>query len=445
MYFTKQSNRDRLGPILSLVGSIALLGAPGCQALDAEADSAEAIGSAEQALHGSSNQIIIEWNLNAHDAMVAFDGHVNPVFASRMYAMTHIAMHDAVNSIYGKYESYAFQGFDPWADPAAAAAAAAHGVLVEIFPDQQATLDQRLAESLARVPNGWGEYRGVYLGQQAADAIIAVRADDNSQNVAIVGDFTPIDEPGHYQVTPPLFFVFAPDWRYVTPFSLSSPSEFRSSPPPQLDTSTYAQQLEEVKALGRIDSTARSVDDTYASRFWEENSDIGWNRITRVAAAQRGLDLWRTARLFALVNMALADSYIAGWDSKLHYDLWRPYTAIREADTDGNPATTADAAWEPLLNTPPIQDYPSTHSALGDAAARVLTRVVGDDVSFGFESPTADPANTRREFDSFSEAANENAASRVTGGLHFRFACDAGQALGRRIGDRVVDQFLRRR
>lgn len=164
-----------------------------------------------------------------------------------------------------------------------------------------------------------------------------------------------------------------------------------------------------------------------------------------MVTAERRLGLQSTARLFALLNMALSDAYVAGWDSRFHYDFWRPFTAIRDAENDGIPTTQPDPAWEPELTTPPVQDYPSTHSALGDAGAEVLAALLGDRTSFTFTSTTVVPAGGTRSFTSFSRAADENADSRVRAGIHFRFACEAGQELGRKIGRWTVQNHLRPR
>ena len=248
--------------------------------------------------------------------------------------------------------------------------------------------------------------------------------------------------PGRYQFTAPFDFAFVPGWRYLKPFALTRVDQFRSPPHPALDSEAYAADFAEVKAIGGVGSQARSPEQLSYAKFWYELSDIGWNRVARVVAAERGLGLQSTARLFALLNMAMSDAYVAGWDSKYHYDLWRPITAIRAAATDGNPATSADPTWEAALVTPPVQDYPSTHSALGRAAATVLASVFGDETAFTFPSTSADPPNASRSFTSFSQAADENADSRVMGGLHFRFACDAGQELGRQVAVWTLDHYL---
>jgi hypothetical protein len=167
----------------------------------------------------------------------------------------------------------------------------------------------------------------------------------------------------------------------------------------------------------------------------------GWRRIH--SAADKNLDLISTARLFALVNIALADSYIAGWDSKFHYNFWRPYTAVRAAATDGNDNTSEDASWEPLMNTPPVHDYPSTHSTLGNAAATVLNELIGANTGFTMTSTSAEPANSTRTFVNFSKAAEENADSRVFAGIHFRFSCEQGLELGEKIGNWVVEHQLK--
>ncbi len=226
-------------------------------------------------------------------------------------------------------------------------------------------------------------------------------------------------------------------------FGLKQADQFRVAPQPSLDSKVYADGYNEVKQMGDKASKARTADQTTYAKFWYEFSEIGWNRVARVAAQDRKLDLLSTARLFALLNMAMVDSYTAGWDSKFHYNFWRPYTAIRGAETDGNATTSPDANWEPLMPTPPVQDYPSTHSALGNAAATVLAHVLGDQTRFTMTSTTAETPNATRTFGRFSQAANENADSRVRAGLHFRFSCDAGQDLGNKVGKWIIDNHLK--
>ena len=388
--------------------------------------------------------VISEWNENTIAAITAGPGgYGNPLQATRLLAMVHVAMHDAVNAVLPQYERYEFAGSDSKANPTAAAAAAAHRVLSLAFPAQLSDLDAKLADSMQPLPNGSRERRALDLGRAAADAIWTRRLNDGSDQF---GEYTPGNQSGQWQFTPPYDgFIFAPAWQFVDTWGLNTADQFRvPSAPPALSSALYAAEYNEVKSKGHITSATRTADETAYGKFWYEFSDIGWNRITRVAATGHALDLAQSARLFALVNIALADSYIAGWDSKQHYDFWRPITAIRAGETDGNPNTTPDPAWEPLMITPPIQDYPSTHSVLGDAAAEILGSTFGDATAFSFTSTTAANPNVEvRSFTSFTQAANENGDSRVMVGIHFRSAVETGQHLGREIGRHVYQNLLR--
>ncbi len=387
------------------------------------------------------NDVVIVWNEVAYEA---FGGkaYLHSLMASRINAMTHLAMHDALNAIEPEYETYAFIGRDAEANPIAAAASAAHTVLVHEIPDKIPFLDSALQQSLSTIGEGDAKNRGIQLGKEAGQAILEERANDGS-----AGDpFSPVapsDVAGVYQAVPPFEIVFAPYWVDVKPFGLQSKDQFRSAPHPSLDSEEYAAAFNEVKEVGKLNSHARTEDQLAYTHFWYEFSEAGWNRVARTVAIDKKLGLLETARLFALVDIALADAYIAGWDSKFHYNFWRPYTAIHRAQQDGNAQTTEDLQWEPTLPTPPVQDYPSTHSALGNAAATVLANLLGDQTAFAMTSPSALPGSGERSFTSFKQAADENADSRVKAGIHFRFACEAGQAMGDQVGQWVVDDQLK--
>jgi hypothetical protein len=210
-----------------------------------------------------------------------------------------------------------------------------------------------------------------------------------------------------------------------------------------LNSQIYTEAFNEVKHVGKINSQVRTADQTASANFWYELADIGWNRIARTEATNYNMGLFATARMFALLNMAIHDGYTAGWDSKFYYKFWRPYTAIHAAATDGNDQTKANLNWEPLLPTPPIPDYPSTHSVVANAAATVLTYFLGEHHSFSATSSTASPAGAVRSFKSFKQAANENADSRVMCGIHFRFSCEAGQKQGDKVGQWTLDNHLK--
>ena len=323
----------------------------------------------------------------------------------------------------------------------AAAVSAAHAVLLNEIPAKKNFLDSALNVNLEAIKNPEAKEKGVALGKLAAQAILALRANDGA-GADPVGLIQPSETPGVYNVVPPFNFIFAPFWENVKPFGLQTKNQFRSVAPPALNSQTYAVDFLEVKDRGKLNSTTRTADETAYAKFWYEFSEAGWNRVARVATVNKKLNLFEAARLFALVDMAMADAYIAGWDSKLYYNFWRPYTAIRAAANDGNDATTADVTWEPSEVTPPIQDYPSTHSALGNAGAAVLAKLLGDNTPFTMGSFTAVPQGSTRSFTSFSQAANENASSRVMAGIHFRFSCVAGQEMGTQIGNWLADHYL---
>jgi hypothetical protein len=280
---------------------------------------------------------------------------------------------------------------------------------------------------------------GKVLGAAVAAAILAERKTDGADASE---KYAERQEPGRYRFVPGTDFIAAPHWRSVRPFALSAPGQFRTVPPPALESAAYTKAYNEVKANGGAVSSTRTADQTAYAHFWYEFSDIGWNRVTRIVARQSRLDLWDSARLFALVSFAMADGYIAGWDSKMAHDFWRPVTAIRRAAEDRNPATEPDTNWTTLLPTPPIQDYPSTHATLGAAAAAVLIGVLGTDAyTFTMHSPSGLPGAAERTFTTFTAAAEENADSRVMAGLHFRFATDAGMELGRKIGAKALQKL----
>ena len=391
------------------------------------------------------DQIVIDWNVQTHQIIKAADGYTDPMAASRVLAMVHLAMHDAVNAAEPRYHAYAYapqaRAPKPNADAAVAAAVSAHDVLVALYPNQKdlarATLDATLLDA------GLGEAveQGKRLGAAAAAAMLAKRNNDGSRGNEA---YQPGTRPGEYRFTPGFEFVAAPHWRAVTPFSMRSPDQFRVAAPPALVSAAYAAAFDEVKASGSKAADARrSAEQTHYAAYWYEFSDIGWNRIARAVARDKPQDLWERARTFALLNAVMADAYIAGWDSKMHYNFWRPVTAIRLAADDANPRTALDADWTPLLTTPPVQDHPSTHSALGAAAAVALAHAFGGDrVEFTMASASALTDAPSRSFTSFSAAAKENADSRVRAGLHFRFATDAGLQLGERIGQQAMNTLL---
>jgi hypothetical protein len=387
------------------------------------------------------DEVVIDWSATAYQSIKAADGYQNPMGASRSLAMMHLAIHDAANAVRPRYATYATTERDAAADPVVAAVTAAHDVLAQLYPSQRASLKAHLERSLQDAGSGDRVTRGAKLGKAAAASVIERRAKDNSDGSEAYREGT---AAGQYRFTPGFDFIALPHWRSVQPFALVTASQFRVAPPPALSSNEYARALNEVKLVGSEGTSAkRTPDEAHYAAFWYEFSDIGWNRVARTVSREHHQDLWERARLFALLNVAMADAYIAGWDSKMHYDFWRPVTAIRLAADDGNAATAPDATWKPMLATPPIQDHPSTHSALGAAAAAVLAEAFGRDrLAFSFASTSADPASPVRAFGSFSQAARENADSRVKAGLHFRFSVNEGLKLGENIGRFALAKLL---
>jgi hypothetical protein len=356
--------------------------------------------------------------------------------------MMNIAIHDALNAIVPVYKQYVYKEQDRSADPFAAAASAAHTVLNASWPDSADMINVKLKESLSNIPEGRAKKHGIALGIAAGKAILALRSGDGAYQNPL-SEWRSTGKPGVYVTTPPYNVVYVPFWGKMETFALRGHAQFRSDPPPALTSDTYTRDFNEVKRFGRKNSTVRTDDQTALGYFWFEFGDINWNRIARMEAKNHHTGLYLTARMFALLNMAMADSYIACWDSKYYYKTWRPYTAIHEADRDGNDQTQPGENWQPLMQTPPVPDYPSGHAVIGNAAATVLTYFFGHNNSFTATTNTAFPVGSTRTFRSFMQAANENAESRVMVGIHFRYACDAGQQMGNKVGKWTLDNYLK--
>jgi hypothetical protein len=390
-----------------------------------------------------SGSVVTDWNSTLLDAVRT--ANTAPPQASRNMAMVQAAVYDSVNSISKKYSPYRVSIDAPaGASEEAAAAASAYRVLVSLYPAQTVKFNEAYASSLAKIPDGKSKDDGIALGQQVADQIITWRSTDGANKVV---QYTPKTDPGSWVPTPPAFAPgLAPQWPDVTPFAMTSGSQFRPPAPPALDSAQYAEELNYVKEIGKSDSLTRTPDQTALSRFW---SDAGgtftppghWNQIAEEASALTGQSLEDSAHLFALLNIALADAGIACWDAKYHYNSWRPVTAIRQADKDNNPNTTADPQWTPLWVTPPFSEYTSGHSTFSSAAAIVMSSVFGADYGFGDKG---DPSvNSLRTFENFSQAADEAGMSRIYGGIHFMSGNVEGLKCGRNVGNYVVENFLK--
>jgi hypothetical protein len=404
---------------------------------------------------------VLTWNETAVKAAVA--GGQNTIQISRTIAMVQAAVHDALNAITRRYAAYYFEEPGaPGASPEAAVATAAHTVLVGVVPTfgtpaqkvaASALLEEAYTAAMSRSAAAPARVQGVTVGRAAGAAILALRKDDGATRDA---PYTPGMGPGkwrpHPNPDPPNPAVANPDlargylpslvpgWGNVTPFTLLSAAQFWLPGPPALTSEAYARDYNELKSIGGQVSQTRTAEQTEIARFWFQGPP-SWYSIARTVAGDRRLDAWDSARLLGLTSMAMADAYIAGFKIRYVYDFWRPVTAIREGDTDGNDATAGDPTWNSLQNTPNVSDYPSTQSTFSGAASTVLAGLLGDQVPFTVTSGSPFPA-IKRSFQSFSQAARESADSRVYAGIHFRTACEDGLVLGRKIGQRALALYL---
>jgi PAP2 superfamily len=387
---------------------------------------------------------VIQWNRNLLQIVRTPGAQPPTVHPTRSFAIMHAAIYDAVNAIDKTHQPYLVRlsGVPRSASQDAAAAAAAHQVLAALYPAFASALDVQLQQSLAQIPDSPDKVKGVNIGQNAAKAMLVLRSNDgwNAKPIPYVFGTA----PGDYQSTPPNFpsqpqFTH---WSHVTPFALQSASQFRPGPPPVLTSDTYSDAFNQVKSLG-IAGTASTAtaDEALTGKFWNGAIQNYWNEISQTASIAHSLTTAQNARLFALLNLSLADDVIAFYDAKYTYNFWRPVTAIRAGDSDNNPETVGDPNWLPEVGkTAPDPSYPGAHAVISAAAANVL-------ISF-FERDRFDLTVTsevlpgERSFPSFSAAAEEATLSRIFAGQHFRFDLTAGQRLGREIADFVVDNFL---
>ncbi len=387
--------------------------------------------------------VVTDWNTAALNAIRT--GRTAPPTASRALAILHAAIYDAVNGIRRTHDSYRVTSALPRsASEEAAASAAAHRVLGTLFPMDTQAFDALHASTLAAIPERPQKRAGIAWGTAVAAELLLWRSNDLSD----APPSAPGGEgPGIWQPTPPLGAAYLlPQWAFVEPFTMPRTSYFRAPGPPALDSTEYAHDYNEVRALGAAVGSTRSAEQEQIALFWADGAGTEtppghWNHIAQDVARRSGNTVEQNARLFALLNLAMADAAIYAWDAKYVFNSWRPLTAIRNGDADGNASTAGDPGWNSLLVNPPFPDYVSGHSAFSGAAAIVLAMFYGtDQVAFETESDFL-PGITRR-FASFSAAAIEAAVSRLYGGIHFRFAIQDGLTGGAEIGEWTASNFL---
>jgi hypothetical protein len=386
---------------------------------------------------------VTDWNTHAVNALVV-TGLQSPTVSTVHLAMVHGAVYDAVNSIEKRHEPLVVTvRARRWYSQDAAAATAAYRVLLAIVPGQQPTLGPLYDASLASIPAGEAKQGGIAVGENAAAAMLAARTGDGRfGSYRFPAPATPQDPwpAGQWRPVLPSFVNDPAAWvKDVRPFLIRDPARYASDGPDALTGKDYAREFNEVKTIGSLASTTRTADQTDQARFWAEGPQI-WTRAARQLALDR-LSQSDSARMFAMLYTTGADALISTWVDKARWLFWRPITAIREADRDGNPATAAQADWAPLINTPPYPDQPSGLSAVSAAMGEALTNVFGYHVRF---SVTSLSSNTKRSYRSFVQAADEVVDARVYSGIHFRKADDDGAAIGRTVARDGLRRYFER-
>jgi hypothetical protein len=403
-------------------------------------------------LAAQSPTVIFEWNQILQDTIPGGGGAGAP----RFYALTHIAIFDAVNAIEHGFEPYHVRLSLEVGSPEAAAAQAAHDVIVALNPSATAAYDALLRQQLGDRPTS-SQQRGAKVGARVAAAVLAWRQNDGW----IVPSFPPYAEaplPGRWQPTPPANG--AATFTHVgqaRPLAMVSPTHFLPAPPPILTSARYATDLNEVKAIGKSDSATRTPAQTEIARLWANIAASGtgtattysaiWNTIAGDIARARSLSLIETARLFVLMNVSIHDALHTTLTSKFVYGVWRPITAIRQAETDLNPATDPDPMWSTLIPTPPYPSYAGNMATIGASAARALALAIGTNevaVTATWRQSGGQPDITHT-FATLWEVAQEQADSRIYGGIHYRFDNEAGQVAGRAVAEYVFANFMRAR
>jgi len=386
--------------------------------------------------------VVVAWNQELLKIVLRPGLQPATIHPTRSYAMLHAAMYDAVVAITRDASPLLVSVKAPRdARPDAAAAEAGAATLKALYPTMKGALDQQLAGELALIPDGAAKQQGIEVGDAVAAKVLAIRVNDGS--AATPAPFVAGTQPGDYRPTPPNFPapVFT-NWGTVTPFVLKSGSQFRPEPPPALTSAAYAQAINEVKSLGQNTSATRTADQTVIGKFWAPPIWNTWNVIAENAAVAHHTNLERTAHLFALLNVSFADSAIAMYDAKYFYKLWRPVTAIRLADTAGNPAVTGDPNWTPLAVTAADPSYPGAHSTISAAGATVLAAFFGDRDQI--QVATGVLPGVVRSFGSYSDTATEAGLSRIFAGQHSRLDHVAGLDLGRDVAQFVLQHSASR-
>jgi len=384
----------------------------------------------------ASADTVMDWNGRAD--VIAADKRLPPPVQARALALMHVSMFEAINAIDRRYRPYRLELIaDRNTSREAAASSAAHAVLTALYPDQAPGLDAQLAAELGRIAEGPAKERALILGRKAATDLLAQHAGDGEGS----DDYRPFTQAGVYVPTQPVAGYLV---RQFKPWVMTSASQFLPPPPPALTSETWTRDVNEIRQVGALNSSVRTPEQTTMGKFWLLTGARTYNPIVRQVVLAKQMDMLDCARVYALASMAAADSFIAVFDAKYHYNFWRPITAIRNADLSQNPATPRDATWQPMGETPMHPEYPCAHCISASAVAATLRAVVGDDVGEISVTSSTAPGVTRRWI-RLSDYADEVSNARVWAGFHYRFSTEAGKDMGRKIGELTVATQLRPR
>jgi len=381
--------------------------------------------------------LVTDWNARAF-AVMAVERITAGAPAARTAAILHIAMFDAANASERRYLPYRSAFPDAGAiSPEAAAHAAARRVLVELFPKQKAAVDGHFDAAIARIPEGPARTAGIAIGEKAGLAIIEERKSDGFFGADA---YRPVTSPGVYVPTASMIMSHA---QFAKPFALRGVTQFRPGPPPDLKSAQWARDYNETKELGATTSTKRTAWQTETARFWVISGAVAWNEAARGMSASRALSLMESLRAYALMNIAISDSLLAIFEAKYHYQFWRPVTAIRNGDQDGNDATERDAGWTPLIATPLHPEYPCAHCVIDGAAGAVLKSFFGSGPVPEFTLTYDAMPGVTRKYTSIQQLKDEVAMARIWGGVHYRTSNEVGVSIGEKVGAYALENFLR--
>lgn len=379
--------------------------------------------------------VVTEWNVKAGDIVV--DAKLGPAPGNRVMAIVQTSVYEAANAITKRYPASGRNlEAAPGASVDAAIAAANRATLAKLVPSQQAAIDTAYQAALASIADGPAKIAGVAVGEKAAAAILALRLNDGA---AMAETYRPYTTAGVYV---PTVIPAVPQWPQRTPWLMTSPAQFRPGLPPELTSEVWAREYNEIKALGGKNSSRRTPEQTEIARFWEATGHSIYHGVVRSVATMPGREVTQNARLFAAVTQAMDDAVIAIFDAKYHYNFWRPVTAIRNGDIDGNDATERDPAWAPFIETPMHPEYPCAHCIASGAVGTVLQADIGADPMLILTTTSSTAKGAARNWTKIDDFMQEVANARIYDGVHYRTSTTVGTGMGKQIGELAVAKYL---